>query len=142
MQLNEIVRESVLVECRKILLCFCVLHILRLVHTIRFSDPFFFSLALFQFIEMLIHVSNFFEFEYKSDPKIGSCKPAIREIGLGFLESILSFLVQSKEKRFLCINQSPSSENTSLPGNFFKVIKSPTLEAKEICKMYASPGKI
>ena len=38
----------------------------RLVDTIQFSDSIFF-LALFQLIEMLIRVSNVFEFEYKSD---------------------------------------------------------------------------
>ena len=38
--------------------------VLRSVHKIRFSDPIF-SLSLFQLIEMLIRVSNFFEFEYK-----------------------------------------------------------------------------
>ena len=42
-------------------------------------DPIF-SLALFQLMEMLIRVSNFFfEFEQKSDLKIGSCEHASRE---------------------------------------------------------------
>ena len=49
---------------------------LRLVHTVRFSDPIF-SLALSQLIEMLICVGNFLEFELKSEPKIGSCEPAL-----------------------------------------------------------------
>ena len=50
-----------------------------MVRTIRFSDPIF-SLALFQLIEMSIRVSNFSEFELKSDQKVVFCEPALREL--------------------------------------------------------------
>ena len=39
-----------------------------------------FFYGIFPLTEMLIRVNNFFEFEQKSDPKIGSCEPASREL--------------------------------------------------------------
>ena len=47
--------------------------------TYHCSDPIIF-LSLFQLIEMLIQVINFFEFEYLLASKIESCEPAFNQM--------------------------------------------------------------